>query len=181
MAASRDSGRRLLTIIRNVQQQGAAETLRQLNLAALAGQPAENFFVAIVEFLCPPGGALDESIAREAMFDTIRDLADAELGSFDQLTPAQLNELFVDFVARSIEGRVINDIGARGITLPADAAACENVAEVLHNFVSGCTREALIDRMGDLTALSDAQISGFVLDIYEAAFELVVITAENEE
>ena len=41
---------------------GAAETLRKLNLPELAGRPAADVFLAILEFVCPPGGAVDEAI-----------------------------------------------------------------------------------------------------------------------
>lgn len=64
---------------------GAAETLRQLNLPGLAGRPAADVFVAILEFVCPPGGAVDEAIARQAMLETIGDMAEAGIGSFDTL------------------------------------------------------------------------------------------------
>jgi hypothetical protein len=178
MAASRKSGRRLLSVLRDVQQFGAAEALRRLNLPGLAGRPATDVFVALLEFVCPPGGALDEAIAREAMLDAICDLADKGLGNFDELTPDQLNEFFLDFLARSIEGRIINDIGARGITLPADAAAADNVARQLHDFVFGSTRGELVDRLDGLKSLSDRDIEKLSNEIYEAAFELVAAAAE---
>jgi hypothetical protein len=167
--------------LRNVQQVGAVEALRRLNLQSLAGQPAADVFLAMMDFVCPPGGSLDEAIAREAMSDAICDLSEAGLGNFDTLSPEQLNEFFLDFIARSIEGRVINDIGARGITLPADAAAAENVAHQLHDFVSGSTKGALLDKLDGLASLNDSGVSALVNDIYEAAFELVAVASEGAE
>jgi len=181
MGASRASGSRLLTVIRNVQQSGAVAALRSLNLESLAGQPAADVFLAMMDFVCPPGGSLDEAIAREAMADAICDLSEEGLGNFDTLTPEQLNEFFLDFIARSIEGRVINDIGARGITLPADARAAENVASQLHDFVSGTTKGELLDQLDGLTSLNDSRVSALVNDIYEAAFELVAVASEAAE
>jgi hypothetical protein len=181
MGSSRASGNRLLTVLRNVQQVGAAEALRRLNLQSLAGQPAADVFLAMMDFVCPPGGSLDEAIAREAMSDAICDLSEAGLGNFDTLTPEQLNEFFLDFIARSIEGRVINDIGARGITLPADAAAAENVAQQLHDFISGSTKGALMDKLDGLASLNDSGVSALVTEIYETSFELVAVAAEAAE
>src|SRR3546814_13105094 len=61
----------LLGVVRDVQRFGAVETLRRLNLPELAGRPAADVFLAILEFICPPGGAVDEAIARQAMLETI--------------------------------------------------------------------------------------------------------------
>jgi len=179
MGASRKSGRRLLGVLRDAQQLGAAEALRRsIDLPGLAGRPATDVFVALLEFVCPPGGALDEAIAREGMLDAICDLAQAGVGNFDDLTPEQMNEFFLDFLARSIEGRIINDIGVRGITLPDDPAAAENVAQQLHDFVFGCTKNELAGQLDDLASLNDREVEKLSNDIYEAAFDLIAAAAE---
>jgi hypothetical protein len=178
MGASRSAGARLLGIVRDVQRLGAAETLRQLNLLGLAGRPAEEVFVALLEFVCPPGGALDEAIARQAMLEAIGDLAEAGVGNFDTTTPDQMQEFFFDFITRSIEERVITDLGQRGVTLPDDVAAVEHAQQQLHDFVAGCTRGELSRRLDDLNRLGDRETKRVVDEIYEAAFELVAAAAE---
>lgn len=178
MGASRAAGARLLGVVRDIQRIGAAETLRQFNLPGLAGQPAANVFLAILEFICPPGGAVDEAIARQAMLETIGDLAEAGVGDFDTMTPGQMQELFLDFVARSIEGRVMADLGARGVTLPADVAAVEAAQQQLHDFVTGCTQGELSGRLNGVEQLGDREVERVVNEIYEAAFELVAAAGE---
>ena len=178
MGSSRAAGARLLGVVRNFQTLGPAETLRQLNLPGLAGRPAADVFVAILEFVCPPGGALDEAIARQAMLETIGDMAEAGVGSFDTLTPDQMQEFFLGFIARSIEGRVMADLGGRGVTLPDDVAAVENAQAQLHDFVTGCTRGQLSGLLDSIERMSDRDIEGCVNQIYEAAFELVAVAGE---
>ncbi len=178
MGSSRATARGLLGIVRDFQRLGPAETLRQINLTGLAGRPAADVFVAILEFVCPPGGAVDEAIARQAMLETIGDMAEAGVGNFETLTAAQMQEFFLDFVARSIEGRVIADIGGRGITLPDDVAAVESAQAQLHDFVTGCTRGELSGRLDSVEHLSDRDIEVVVNHIYEAAFELVAVAGE---
>lgn len=178
MGASRAVGARLLGVVRDVQRLGAAETLRLLNLPGLAGRPAADVFLAILEFVCPPGGAVDEAIAREAMLETIGDLAEAGVGDFDAMTPDQLEEFFLDFVARSIEGRVMADLGARGVTLPADVASVEAAQQQLHDFVTGCTRSELSSRLDGVERLGDRDVERVVNEIYDAAFELVAAAGE---
>lgn len=178
MGSSRATARGILGIVRDVQRLGAAETLRQLNLPGLAGRPAADVFVAMLDFVCPPGGAVDEAIARQAMLETIGDMAEAGVGSFDTLTPAQMQDFFLDFIARSIEGRVMADLGGRGITMPDDVAAVESAQAQLHDFVTGCTRGELSGRLDGVERLSDRDIDAVVNQIYEAAFELVAAAGE---
>lgn len=110
MGSSQVAARGILGIVRDIQQVGPEQALRQLNLGNLVGQPATDVFIALMEFICPPGGAVDEGIARQAMVETIADMADAGVGSFDTLTPEQLNDVFLDFIVHSIEGRVMADM-----------------------------------------------------------------------
>lgn len=181
MGSSRAAARGLLGVVRDFQRVGPVETLRRLNLDGLAGRPAPDVFVAVLEFICPPGGAVDEAIARAAMLETIGDLAEAGVGSFDTLTAEQMREFFLDFVARSIEGRVIADLGARGVTLPDDVASVESAQAQLHDFVTGATRGQLSNRLDGVANLSNRDIEISVNQIYEAAFELIAAAGEASE
>lgn len=178
MSSSRTTARALLGVIRDFGRFGPAETLRQLNIPDLAGRPATDVFLAIFEVLCPPGGTVDQSIAREAMQESIGDMAEAGVGGLDTITLGQLKDFFLDFVARSIEGRVMADIGGRAISFPDDVSAVEYAQEQLHDFVTGATRGQLLGRLDSLERLSDRDIVAVVDGIYEAAFELVAATGE---
>lgn len=178
MGSSRAAASGLLGVVRDFQRLGPTETLRQLNLAALAARPAADVFVSILEFICPPGGAIDDSIARQAMLETIGDLAEAGVGSFDALTPQQLQDIFFDFISRSIEGRVMADLGGRGITFPDDIAAVEIAQTQLHDFVEGAVRGQLASKLDGLEQLSDRDVENVVYQIYEAAFDLVAAAGE---
>ena len=73
-------------LARNFVNQGPAEALRRFNLEGMAGAPAEDVFVALTDMLCPAGGTIDEAIARDAMLETVADLAAAGVGNFDELS-----------------------------------------------------------------------------------------------
>ncbi len=178
MGSSRGTGVRLLGVVRDFQGLGPAETLRRLNLPGLAGQPADQVFLALLEFLCPPGGAIDEAIARQAMLDTIADLAEAGVGSFEGMLPDQLQEFFLDFIARSIEGRVMADLAQRGVTIPDDVLMVEHAQQQLHDFVTGCTRGVVAGRLDGVGRLGDRDIERFINAIYEAAFEVIAAAGE---
>ncbi|WP_304440559.1 Qat anti-phage system associated protein QatB [Pseudorhodoferax sp. Leaf265] len=179
MGASRASGARLLGVVRDFQSVGPAETLRQLDLESMANQPASEVFLAMLEFLCPPGGAIDEAISRQAMLEAIGNLDRDAPTAFAQLAPEQLREFFLDFIALSIEGRVIADIGARGITLPADIATVEQAHEQLHDFIEGCCRVHLSGLLTGLEALNSHDVEQRSNEIYEAAFSLIADAGED--
>lgn len=179
IGASRATAANLLGIARDVQNFGAAEALRRFNLSALSGQPATTVFLALLELVCPPGGAVDEAIARQAMLNAIADLAKAEV-AFDAMSADQLQGFSIEVIIRSIEGRVMADLGHRAITMPTDVAAVQRVQDQLHDFVAGCTRGALGGKIVGIAHMTDAQIHQRVAEIYEAAFELVAATGEAE-
>lgn len=84
----------------------------------------------------PTGRAIDDAIARQAMLETIGDLAKAGLGSFDTLKPGQLQDVFLAFISRSIEERVLADLGGRGITFPDDSGRQRSVGPPHRSLIS---------------------------------------------
>jgi hypothetical protein len=155
------------------------EALRRLDLGALAGQPAEDVFLSILEIICPPGGTLDEAIARQGMLEAIDALAEEGVGPFDGLTAGQLEEFFLDVVARTIEARILNDIGAKGISLPEDVTSIDKLQAQLHDFVAGTVRGELAGRLDGVASLSDRAVVGAANGIYEAAFELLAMLGDD--
>ncbi|WP_158986519.1 Qat anti-phage system associated protein QatB [Lysobacter panacisoli] len=181
MGSSRVTGAQLLGLIGDVQRNGPVAALQRLNLGGLAGRPAVEVFLALTEVMCPPGGRVDEAIARQAMLDTICDMADQGVGDFGSLTADQLTEFFLGFVIHTIEGRVVADLGHRAIERPMSAEEAKLVQEDLHQFVDGHVRGhlgTLLDRVRDLP---ESEISGMVDRIYRASFELVSATAGDVE
>lgn len=181
MGAAWGTGGRLLGLVRDAERGGITEALRSRGLQHLTGQPAEEVFRGLIEIVCPPGGPIDEAISRQAMLDAIGDQADAGVTDFGALTPDQLKEFFLDYVIRSIEGRVMSDIASRAVSLPDDVNQVMDIQQQLHDFVSGCTRSHLGGQLGSLAALSDEQIDVKVNSIYEAAFGLVAAAGEAAE
>lgn len=179
MGEARASASRLLGVVRDFSREGPAEALRRVNLGDLVGRPAEDVFLALLEVVCPPGGSLDEAIARQGMLEAIDALAEEGVGAFDDLTAGQLEEFFLDVVARTIEARILNDIGAKSVSIPDDVGAIDRLQAQLHDFVAGTVRGALAGRLEGVESLTDRAVVGAVNGIYEAAFELLAILGDN--
>lgn len=160
-------------LARNFVNQGPAEALRRFNLEGMAGAPAEDVFVALTDMLCPAGGTIDEAIARDAMLETVADLAAAGVGNFDELSADDLREFFIGVVSRSIEGKILNEVGTNAIAAPSDIGGVERAQAMLHDFVEGCVRDEFDARGTALNDLDAAAIESFVDDLYGAALDLV--------
>ncbi|MYA65066.1 MAG: hypothetical protein F4139_01715 [Gemmatimonadetes bacterium] len=166
-------------LARSLANQGPAETLRRFNLDGFAGAAAEDVFVALTDMLCPSGGTIDEAIARDAMLEAVADLAAAGVGSFDELSTDDLRELFIGVVSRSIEGKILNEVGTNAVSVPADIAGVERAQNMLHDFVEGCVRDEFEARGGELGNLDGNAIDSFVEDLYSAALELIMVLGDD--
>ena len=153
-------------LARNFVNQGPAEALRRFNLEGMAGAPAEDVFVALTDMLCPAGGTIDEAIARDAMLETVADLAAAGVGNFDELSADDLREFFIGVVSRLIEGKILNEVGTNAIAAPSDIGGVERAQAMLRDFVEGCVRDEFDARETDLSDLDAASIDSFVDDLY---------------
>lgn len=181
MGASLEAGGRLLGLVRDFQQIGPTDTLRRLELADMVDKPAADVFIAVLEFLCPPGGAIDEAISRQAMLEAIGNLDQTSATEFGALTPDQLREFFLDFVVLSIEGRIIADIGAKGLVMSADIETVESAHTQLHEFIEGCSRVHLSGLLTGLEVLSNREINQRIDEVYEAAFSLIAEAGEDSQ
>lgn len=160
-------------LARNFANQGPAEALRRFNLEGMAGAPVEDVFVALTDMLCPAGGTIDEAIARDAMLETVADLAASGVGNFDELSADDLREFFIGVVSRSIEGKILNEVGTNAIAAPSDIAGVERAQTMLHDFVEGCVRDEFDAHGTDLSDLEAGAVDDFVDDLYGAALDLV--------
>lgn len=181
MGTSRATAAKLLSIFGDVQRNGAAETLRRLQLTVAPDQPASQVLLTLLEFICPPGGAIDEGVARQAVLKTIAELDEASNGSFEDMTQTDRQNFFLDFVANSIESMIMADLGGRGITMPDDVDAVERIQSQLSSFITGCTRGQLANRLEQWPAPTDQEVNQVTSAIYEAAFDLIATAAEGLE
>jgi hypothetical protein len=180
MGSSRTAGAQLLGFLSGAVSDGPQEALRRLNLQGLAGRPIEEIFVGLIDYVCPEGGSLDEGIAREAFIETITDLAEAGVVSLDGLTADQMQTIFELYAAHAIEARLCNDIGAKAISLPADAAHAATVQKQLLEFVRRSVADAMTQARAAMLALTPEAVAGFVTRIYKDAFDILQTLAEAE-
>ena len=180
MGASRQASARLATILSGALANGPREALRSLKLESLAGHPIEEIFLGMMEYVCPEGGTIDDSIAREAFVETIADLAANGLTDFDALTAEQLQTILELYAAHAIEARLCNDIGTKAVTLPSNVAAVENIQKQLFDFVRRSVSDVFMTGLAGVAAMTPDKVVGFVTGVYEQAFAILQSMGEAE-
>lgn len=180
MGASRAVGARLLGFLTDVKTNGVKEVLKSLKLEALAGQPIENIFTNLIEYICPPGGREDENSARESFIYTIADLVDSGITDLDNLTTDQIQTVFELYATHAIEHRLYNDIGINTILLPKDLNDIDNIQTQLHDFIQHAVADALTAAHAKLESLTPEQALGFVDGVYEQSFIILQSLANKE-
>lgn len=180
MGASRGAGAGLVSFLNNAVTNGVREALRTLNLEGLAGRPIEEIFSGLADYICPEGGSIDDGIARDAFVETIADLAGAGITDMDTLTPPQIQTIFELYATHAIEARLCNDVGAKVVTLPADARAAGRVQAQLRDFIQRGVSDALNTASVAVQALTPDAVIGFVTGIYQSAFEILQTMGDAE-
>jgi hypothetical protein len=174
MGASRTVARGVLGLLRDFQRDGVGATLHRLNFDDLAGRPLAEVFFGLTDVVCQDGGSIDEGIARDSWLEAIADLGALGAADLETLTLDQMREAFLSFIAHSIEGRLFQDIGAKGFKFAADLKAIESFERQLRSYIRRAVRDSFT---GDLTApatLSDQQIGTIVNRTYDEAWEILV-------
>jgi hypothetical protein len=164
-----------------VRTRGVSAALEALNLQALAGRSAQDVFLGLVDFVCPNGGTVDDGIAREAFIETIVELAEQGFPDLDALTVDQMQTVFELYATHAIEARLCNDIGTNAIVLPASAQAVANVEMQLRDFIKNGVADALAKAGDALQALTRENVLGFVDEVYQDAFRILLALAEAED
>jgi len=180
MGSSRTAGAQLLGFLSSALANGPREALRALNLQSLVGRPIQEVFLGLMDYVCPEGGSLDEGISREAFIETIADLAENGVVDLDRLTADQMQTIFELYATHAIETRLCNDIGAKAITLPADAAQAASVQRQLLDFVRRSVADSMTRARAAMLALTPDRVSAFVTSVYEQAFTILQTLGEAE-
>lgn len=170
MGASIPSVGRAIDFVQGVARDGIDKALANLGLGNLVGQPAEQALAVLTDVFCPAGGPIDQAIAREAWDEAVLELTELEIDDIRNITAEQWQGLVVDFVSRTIEAKVINDVGGKGISLPQDVDAINQLQFDLHEIIHGAVVDAIGDKLDVGKTIAQKEIQEMVVDIYERSF-----------
>ena len=180
MAPSRAAAGRALGVLRGLQRDGMQETLLRLNLQNLSGRSVQDIFTGLTEVVCQDGGLIDEAIARDAWLETIAELDQFGIDNLDALTEEQVRELFLTFVAHSIEARLYQEIGINGFKLSNDLDNIESYDEQFRDYIERSVRDSFSGEILALSNMSDDDIRNVVDTTYLEAWELLQLLGDSE-
>ena len=173
MAPSRAAASKALGVLRGMQRDGVQETLRRLNLLNLLGLSVQEFFTGLTEVVCQDGGLIDDAIARDAWLETIAELDQFGIDDLDAPTEEQVQEIFLNFVAHSIEVRLYQEIGINGFKLSDDLDNIESFDEQFRNYIERSVQDSFPGDLSKLSSMSDDEIRNVVDGTYLEVWKLL--------
>lgn len=173
MTPSRAAAGRTLGVLRSLQRDGLQETLRRLNLQNLSGGSVQDIFTGLTEVICQEGGPIDEAIARDAWLETIAELDQFRIDNLDALTDLHVTEIFLTFIAHSIEARLYQEIGINGFKLSDDLDNIEAFNRQFRDYIGRSVRDSFSKDVSQLSDMSNEDIRHVVDTTYLEAWELL--------
>lgn len=180
MAPSRSSAGKALGVLRGLQRDGMQETLRLLNLKNLSGRSVQDIFTGLTEVVCQDGGTIDEAIARDAWLETIAELDQFGIDDLDALTEDQVREIFLNFVAHSIQARLYQEIGINSFKLSDDLDNIEAFDRQFRDYIERSVRDSFSGDISQLSDMSDDDIRHIVDMTYLVSWELLEHLGDRE-
>lgn len=170
---------RLLSIIRDISNNGIENVSREFGLGDLVGKNAKDVFLEIIEFVCPDGGSVDEGIARNSYIETIETMTDLSLITIENMSNRQFLLFTEIYMANVIKDRLINDIGNKLIKLPSDINSVETIEQQLIDFIQGAVSDAIVKLKIDIKKIKPDQTRNIVNSIYENSYSILKTIGED--
>jgi hypothetical protein len=178
MGASRTAASNALGVFRDFQRDGVRETLRRLNLQNLIGRSLQDAFLGLTEVICRDGGSVDEATARDAWLETVAELD--KLGIGETLSSDQIREVFLSFIAHTIETRLYQEIGVNGFRIADDIDDIEGFDAQFRSYIERAVRDSFSSDLTALSVMSDDDIKTAVDQTYREAWELLELLGDRE-
>lgn len=177
-ASSGGAAGRLADILFDASRDGIRETVRRLDLGALAQRSIREIYASLVDLVCGEGGDLDESMNRDAYMTAVDELSEIEGIDLERPTVETINLLIERFIVGTIDNRLKNAV-ATGIVLLPDSIEDAMTAEAdVRDFVDGAVRSAMA-RVGRL--MSGARVRSVIERIYTMAMGVLEGYANDTE
>lgn len=180
MPNSRAVAVRIAGLARSIQNQGSEQALRHFHLEDMVGMPAEDVFGDLIDMICPDGGTLDEAVARQAMAHATGDLAEAQVGSFENLSTNDFRDFSMSYVARSIEIKIYNETATNAVGASFDVEGVASFEKSLYDFVDGCVKDEFDAQKIDFARIEQKETNRFVENLYANILDTIEERGENQ-
>ncbi len=174
MGASRRAASALVGVFGQIARDGADATFRSLNLDVTLTGDISAALLALTDVLCGDGGLLDEAIARDAWCDVVAEIDKLGLTDLNALDDAQRRAIFAALVAKSIERRILNDIGATGFRVAGSPAEIRDIHRELASYIETATSDHVAALLpSDVQNLAPARVDAIGREVYDIAWSIL--------
>ena len=111
-------------------------------MVALASLPVEQIYAALVDYVCPSDGTLDDDYARDAYLEAVAEMTGGDV-DLEHLDGTVALQFIASFIAHAVDHRVVNAIANGIVSLPSDLDAAKALVAGLQDFIRGCVDDAL--------------------------------------
>ena len=181
MGKSRTAASEVLRIFGSFQREGVLETLRPFNLEHLSGREVQEVFIGLTEIICPDGGLIDEAIARGAWLETIADLGNFGIENLDALSSDQVGQVFLSFIAHSIETHLYQEIGVNGFKFAENLEGIDSLDRQLREYIERSVRDSFQGDLTNLSGMTSQDVERIVGNTYRDVWDLLQACGGNEE
>ncbi|WP_400768718.1 Qat anti-phage system associated protein QatB [Methylosinus sporium] len=148
---------------------GIREFVRTINLSALADRPVAEIYAALVDYVCPPDGAMDDAYAREAYLEAVAELT-ASGKDLEHPSEAVQREFMTSFITNAVCHRITIAIRGGSVCMPKDVETARALDVALNDFIRGSVSDTLAAEGAVFQADAfQARIDG----VYERVIEFI--------
>ncbi len=146
------------------------QELKRLNLGSIASRSTEEIFYALVDYICEPGGDLDESYARNAYIDAMCEIPEDMKDRLERPDKEVISFIIQRFIANAVMKRIKNAIGNDIITLPENGMSAREIQKLFQDWVTGRVKDSMAG-VGDI--LRQDQVSTQIDTIFRDAYSIL--------
>ncbi len=174
MGASRRAAANIVDVFARLERDGVQDTFKALNIDLAFLGTAEDALLALTDIICSDGGPIDEAIARDAWCETVAQVELFGITDIGSMTDSQRREVFASFVAKTIELRILNDIGAKGFKISGSPNEIRNIHRELYSYIETATKDQIMATFpNSLANVTQAQMLSVGDGVYDVAWSIL--------
>lgn len=153
------------------------QELRRLDLASLAQRSTTEIFEALIDYICEPGGDLDQAFVRDAYSEALHEMPKDMIDRLERPDSTTINFVLERFITNTIMSRLLNAVGNGAITLPETAASAVSLNDSFREWILGRVQDAMEATKG---VFREGQVSAQIDRIYETAYGILEKAGQDE-
>ena len=121
---------------------------------------------------------MDEAITRDAWLETIAILDKFGIDDLETLSIEQVQEVFLSFIAYTIEARLYQEIGVNGFKFAEDLDDIERFDKQFRGYIERSVSDSFSGDLAQLSDMSDRMIRDVVEKTYGDAWDLLQLLGD---